>query len=140
MRRYLVVANQTLLGDDLAATLRERLLAGPCHLHVVVPATHIREHYFWTEGHDRAVAKSRLDQALDRFRALGAVVDGEVGDASPVEAIGDALRSQPHVDGVILSTLPPGISRWLRQDVPHRVGRAFNLPITLVVGAARAAA
>ena len=39
MRRYLVVANQTLGGDDLLARVRERLRAGPSHFHVLVPAT-----------------------------------------------------------------------------------------------------
>ena len=39
MRRCLVVANQTLGGDELLACVRERMRAGPCHFHVLVPAT-----------------------------------------------------------------------------------------------------
>jgi hypothetical protein len=39
VRRYLVVANQTLGGDQLLEQLRERMEAGPCHFHVLVPAT-----------------------------------------------------------------------------------------------------
>jgi hypothetical protein len=39
VRRYLVVANQTLGGDQLLEKLRERMEAGPCHFHVLVPAT-----------------------------------------------------------------------------------------------------
>ncbi len=39
MRRYLVVGNQTLGGEQLLISVRERLQAGPCHFHVVVPAT-----------------------------------------------------------------------------------------------------
>jgi hypothetical protein len=35
----LVVANQTLAGDQLLEQLRERIDAGPCHFHVLVPAT-----------------------------------------------------------------------------------------------------
>jgi hypothetical protein len=35
----LVVANQTLGGDQLLEQLRERMEAGPCHFHVLVPAT-----------------------------------------------------------------------------------------------------
>jgi hypothetical protein len=39
MRRYLVVANQTLGGEDLWGVIRERMGAGDCHFHLVVPAT-----------------------------------------------------------------------------------------------------
>ena len=38
MRRYLVVAKQTLGGDHLAQKVRECLAGGPCTFHVVVPA------------------------------------------------------------------------------------------------------
>jgi hypothetical protein len=140
MRRYLVVANQTLLGDPLVSKIRECLAAGPCRFHVVVPATHVTEHLVWTEGHDRAVASRRLAEALDRYRSIGAEVDGEVGDASAIEAIGDAMRHTEPFDQIILSSLPPGVSRWLRQDLPHRIERAFGLPVALVVSTPVAAA
>jgi hypothetical protein len=39
VRRYLVVANQTLGGEELWAAIRERMGAGDCHFHLVVPAT-----------------------------------------------------------------------------------------------------
>ena len=39
MRRYLVVANQTLGGEELWAVIRERIGGGDCHFHLVVPAT-----------------------------------------------------------------------------------------------------
>lgn len=133
MRRYLVVANQTLLGERLLAEIRIRLAAGPCQFHLVVPATHAKDHAVWTEGHDGVIAGGRLTEALERFRAEGAVVDGEVGDASPLEAIGDVVRREPPFDTVIVSTLPPGISRWIKQDLPHRIERAYDLPLALVV-------
>ena len=39
MRRYLVVANQTLVGEELWGVIRERMGGGDCHFHLVVPAT-----------------------------------------------------------------------------------------------------
>lgn len=133
MRRYLVVANQTLGGKALAAAVRGCLAQGPCDFHIVVPATHPKDHLTWTEGRAQAIATRRLEAALREFRELGASVDGEVGDASPTLAIGDALRGRPY-DEIILSTLPPGPSRWLRMDLPHRVERTYGLPLTHVVG------
>jgi hypothetical protein len=139
MRRYLVVANQTLLGDALLGRIRERLAAGPCQFYLVVPATHAPGRSVWTEGHDRAVAADRLREAFERFRGLGAEVEGEVGDAHPIDAIRDVMLHAPPFDEILLSTLAPGLSRWLRQDLPHRIQRTFELPLTIVV-AARVAA
>jgi len=133
------VANQTLLGDELAAKVRECLLVGPCEFHVVVPATHVREHLAWTEGHDHVVAQGRLDEAMSRFGSIGADIDGDVGDARAIDAIGDALRAHAPFDEIIVSTLPLGLSRWLHQDLPHRVERAFHITTT-VVTATRAVA
>ena len=39
MRRYLVVANQTLQADELREELRKRVSAGPCSFFVIVPDT-----------------------------------------------------------------------------------------------------
>jgi hypothetical protein len=64
--------------------------------------------------------------------ARSAAVTGEVGDISPVRAIADALLAA-EFDEIILSTLPPGPSRWLRQDVVHRVRRTFAVPCTHIV-------
>jgi hypothetical protein len=32
-----------------------------------------------------------------------------------------------------LSTLPSGVSRWLKLDLPHRVEQRFELPVTTVI-------
>ena len=132
MRRYLVVANQTLGGSHLIDKVRETLAAGPCAFHVLVPATPPGHFATWTEGEALAVAQERLDTALTRFKELGAEAAGEVGDPDPLQAIADAMRERPF-DEIILSTLPPGASRWLRQDLPHRVERSFSVPVTHVV-------
>src|SRR5205814_6494009 len=113
-------------------TVPECLAAGPCQFRVVVPATHAGNDFTWTEGHDRAAADKRLAEELARFRSLGAEADGEVGDANPLEAIGDVLRRESF-DEIILSTLPPGVSKWLGQDLPHRVEKSFRLPVTHIV-------
>lgn len=133
MARYLIVANQTLSGDQLVDELRRLLGEGQCSFHVVVPATHTKDQAFYTEGGSHAVAEKRLEAALERFRALGAEVDGEVGDASPMLAVRDCLMTGAY-SGVILSTLPPGVSRWLKQDLPHRLERTFGVPVLHLTG------
>lgn len=129
VRHYLVVANQTLGGEHLVEKVRACLAAGPCRFHVVVPATAPEDHPTWTEAETHAIAQDRLNLALERFRGLGAEVEGEVADPNPMDAIRDVLLRE-EVDEIILSTLPAGISRWLKQDLPSRVERTFDLPVT----------
>ena len=133
MRRYLIVGNQTLASDQLAEKLQHILAAGPTEIHVVVPATPTHEHFTWTEGAAHEVAERNLKSAIARFSELGAEVNGEIGDAHPMEAIRAVLHHQPF-DEIILSTLPLGLSRWVKQDLPHRVRREFGLPVSHVVG------
>jgi len=128
-----------LLGDPLLVRIKECLAAGPCRFHVVVPATHVPGRVTHVDGPEHTFAATRLREGLERFRALGIEVDGEVGDARPIDAIRDAMRNAPPFDEIILSTLAPGLSRWLRQDLPHRIHRTFELPLSTVT-AARAAA
>ena len=134
VHRYLVVANQTLGGELLLAKIRELARAGPSAFHVVVPATPPSDHV-WTEEEAAKLATSRLDSALERMARLGLDADGEVGDGSPMLAIEDAIRDQGPFEAIVLSTLPPGLSRWLRLDLPHRVESAFGLRVIHVIGA-----
>ena len=131
MRHYLVVANQTLKQPDLSEKIKAIIDAGPCDFFLLVPATRAHEPVRWTPADAMAVARRRLEGALERFRALGAEVIGEVGDPSPVVAIGEVLRRRSF-DGLILSTLPVGPSQWLRYDLPARIEQVFNVSVELV--------
>ena len=132
MRRYLVVANQTLGGPHLLSLLRELALK-PATFHVLVPASPPADHS-WTESEARAIARKRLDIALERFGTLGAEeVTGEVGDERPIQAIADVLAREPF-DEIVLSTLPPKVSRWLKLDLIHRVESSYGLPVRHVIG------
>ena len=106
------------------------MAAGEASFHIVVPASPPAG-VTWTEGRSKSEAQERLDAGLKAFGALGAAVTGEVGDPSPVQAVGDALLSDTY-DEIILSTLPAGPSRWLKQDVVSRIERHTEVPVTHV--------
>jgi hypothetical protein len=131
MRSYLVVGNQTLDSPELESAIRERIARGPATFHLVVPATPAGHGLTWDEEEARALAAKRLSAALGRLHESGADVSGEIGSRDPVEAAEDAVRGR-EVDEIILSTLPPGISRWLGQDVPSRLKGAVTVPVTVV--------
>jgi hypothetical protein len=136
MRRYLVVANQTVTEPHLLQKVRDCMAADDCTFHIVVPASH--PNGAWTEHSVQAAAQERLDAGLDAFGKMGATVTGEVGDASPVRAVGDVLL-RDDFDEIILSTLPPGPSRWLKQDVISRMRSRYDVPVTHVAAGPMAA-
>ena len=126
MGRYLVVANQTLGGDQLMAEVRRRAAAGPSSFYVIVPNTRSSD---VDEHRATLIAQSRLNQALNQLRTEGLDARGDIGDPEPLTAIEDALAGQ-QFDEIIISTLPSGISHWLRMDLPQRAERKFKLPVT----------
>jgi hypothetical protein len=135
----LVVANQTLPSPALADAIATRIDAGVTAFHVVVPATPPASHGMtWDETDSRREAGARLEEFLVHLRARGVEATGEVGDRDPVAAVRDALRGR-EVDEIILSTLPPGISRWLGQDVPSRLRGAVPVELSVVYEQEKAA-
>jgi hypothetical protein len=134
VRRYLVVANQTLGQPQLTETILAHFHASPGHFHLLVPATltQVAEPARLTRAEAVAMAQDRLDLALAELRALGVPVSGEVGDPSPMLAIGEVL-SRGSFDQLIISTLSVGPSQWLRRGLPERVERVFHLPVSLVI-------
>lgn len=158
MKRYLVVANQTLGGEDLLNAVRERAASGPAHFHVLVPDTAAKDQASLAAGglgagaggqagsvfvapinpdvtdepgHATRVARQRLREMLHQITELDADVTGEIGPPDPYEAIKQELEDR-QFDEIILSTLPSGLSRWLGMDLPHRVGRLFDGPVTVI--------
>lgn len=132
-KRVLVVANQTSAGRSLRREILRRVKQGPHAFTLVVPATAPKDHLVSTDDEAEETARRHLEAALGALQAEGVDIDGHVGDASPVLAVADALLADSYEE-IILSTLPPGMSRWLRQDLPMRVERRFGLPLTVVIG------
>lgn len=132
MKRILVVANQTLGGPALMKWLRERVAQERCAIHVLVPANVDTQSWVLDDDSDRELAETRLREALGRLTDLGVDVTGEVGDPRPVDAILDVLR-RDDFDEIVLSTLPPGVSRWLRLDLVHRVERVVTTRVIHLV-------
>jgi cell pole-organizing protein PopZ len=149
MHRYLVVANQTLDSDELVALVRERTAEGPAEFWLVVPATPVKDLASNAmpipmpvmggvstlpapPAEARRLAQINLEAAIKKLTAAGGTVNGTVSDADPVRAVRDAVDSR-EFDEIIVSTLPPRLSRWLHHDLPARLQHDFHLPVTHLV-------
>ncbi|MBM4407291.1 MAG: universal stress protein [Chloroflexi bacterium] len=128
---YLIVANQTIASPTLAEAVAERVRRGNATFHVVVPATPVPQRPTSDESAAASAAAERLQAVIRRLHDLGAEASGEVGASDPVAAATDATRER-HVDEILLSTLPPGLSRWIGMDVPSRLRAAARVRVTVV--------
>jgi nucleotide-binding universal stress UspA family protein len=132
-RRILVIANETVGGSTLRDEIHKRTEGVAEHVLVVTPALNSPlRHWVSDEDSARAEAQKRLDESVARLREAGIRADGEVGDAEPLQAIEDALRTFG-ADEIIISTHPEGRSQWLERGVVSAARERFAVPITHVV-------
>jgi hypothetical protein len=130
--RILVVANETVAGRALRGEIVSRATLESDVL-VVCPALNSPlRHWASDEDGARAEAERRLSASLSALAAEGVGARGEVGDADPVQAMDDALRTFG-ADEIVISTHPPGRSNWLEKEVIGRARERYPVPITHVV-------
>ena len=132
-RRILVIANETVGGDELLTILRDKASGVNEQVLVVCPALNSQVRT-WASDEDgaRSAALGRLDASLARLRQHGVQAQGEVGDGDPLQAIEDALRTFG-ADEIVISTHPEGRSNWLERNVVGAARERFDIPITHVV-------
>lgn len=141
MSRYLVVTHQTALSPALQRRVSALVAEDPAAEFVVLVPEAPGPPLTW-EGETVDVAGQRAEgaRALLEEKAHARVVRTAVGAPDPLQAITDELRMQPGYDTLVICTLPPGVSRWLKLDLVHRAERKFGLRVIHVVAEAPAPA
>jgi hypothetical protein len=133
--RVLVVAHKTAATQPLLDAVRERAQRGPSRFTLLVPrATHGLHKVVDPEDQDAGETQGVINHAVPLLsEAAGTPVEALVGDADPGAAIQDAINLHGF-DEVIISTLSPRVSRWLKLDLPSKVA-GLGLPVTTVTPA-----
>jgi GABA permease len=146
MGKLLIVGNRSLGGAELASLVTERVQSKPHAAHLVVPvpnpvasavavgasAPDMAPTLSRDIEDDRRAAQQQLDFGLQWLEELGVEASGELSlDADTPAAVARLVESHGF-DEVIVSTLPTKVSRWLRQDLPCRIGRKVSVPVTVV--------
>jgi hypothetical protein len=117
-RRVLVVAVDAVVPEGLARA----------DVVVVAPALNSRLRR-WVSDEDaaRRRADERLGALVDRLRPIVGHVEGRVGDADPLLAIGDALATFPADEIVVAAGAEYSAGRIL--DLVARAQERFALPV-----------
>jgi len=152
MRRYLVVANQTLRASALRDEISKRIEKEPSTFYLLVPNT-AAAHYASvpaaggilpmpsivtdygrpsSDAEASELSRERLDRTLAELAKLEVPVDGCLGSPHPLEAISTVV-AEHEFDEIIIATLPRRLSRWLKADLPHQAERRFGLPVTTII-------
>lgn len=128
----LIVAHKTATTDALLEAVRHRAHTGPATFHLLVPRQAHGLHRVvdpQDSGDEEAVGV--IVAALPRLtEAAGSEVTGSLGDSEPLAAIQDAVNLDDFAE-IIISTLPLGMSRWLRLDLVSKT-RGLGLSVTHV--------
>jgi hypothetical protein len=130
-RRLLVVANQTLGGQELRAELLAR--EPRPELRVVAPVLVSRAKYVMSDiDAELVLARERLEEMLVWARREGFAISGVVCAEGPLTALEDELR-RFGPDEVLISTHTPERSNWLEAGVVGRAREELDIPVGHVV-------
>jgi sugar/nucleoside kinase (ribokinase family) len=122
----LVIANQTVLSDELLDRIRQRAAESKAAFLIVAPQDDAEPH----EDADR-----RLRRALSDLRGEGIDAHGQIVHPDPHTAAMHVFNDE-RVDEIIVSTFPGEKSGWLRRDLVERLRKDTNLPVDHVVSGA----
>ena len=123
----LVIANQTVVSDELLDRIRKRAAQSPASFLIVAPQSDDEEH---------ADADRRLRRALSLLRGEGIDAHGQVVHPDPYTAARHAINDE-RVDELIVSTFPGERSGWLRRDLVERLRKDTKLPVEHVISPVR---
>jgi hypothetical protein len=121
----LVIANETVIGEELLDRIRARAARGPASFLLVSPQSDPSQS-------EHPEAERRLRRALAELRASGIEVHGQIAHPDPYAAAMQAVEDE-RVDEIIVSTFEEEKSRWQRRNLVERLQNDAKLPVEHVV-------
>jgi phosphopantetheine adenylyltransferase len=126
-KRTLVVANQTMEGQELIETLKSKAGEEPRRFIVIAPQSAGEG-----ESADEDEAAKRLAHMLGELESAGLEAVGQVVHPDPYTAIQNALQFYGP-DDIVISTFPETRSGWLRSNLVGRVEASTGKPVEHIV-------
>ncbi len=133
-RRVIAILTDNLHGSEPVEQILANTDRAGVDLRVVVPAveTSALQHTLGDVDEPKHEAEERLAAALEMLRASGVEVNGEVGDADPVQAAQDALLKAP-ADEVLIFEHCEAQSKWYENGLLERAQEEIELPLRVVM-------
>ena len=125
LANVLVIANETVIGEDLLDRIRARAARGPASFLLVSPQSDPSQS-------EHPEAERRLRRALSELRASGIEAHGQIAHPDPYAAAMQAVEDE-RIDEIIVSTFEEEKSRWQRRNLVERLQNDTNLPVEHVV-------
>lgn len=126
--KVLVVANETVGGQELIDAVEARKTDGEVEAFVVCPQNQPKHGYVIYDGSVREAAENRLKTTIAQLKIDGVTARGEVMDPDPFSATMDAIE-EFHPDEIVVSTHPSTRSGWLRRGLVDRIRQESGLPV-----------
>lgn len=121
----LVLANETVLGEELLERIRARAREGNVSFLIVCPQSD-------PTRSEHPEAERRLRAALATLRSEGIDVHGQIAHPDPFTAAMNEIHDE-RTDEIIVSTFPGERSGWLRRDLVGRLRAEAGIPVEHVV-------
>jgi hypothetical protein len=121
----LVLANETVIGEDLLGRIRDRAASGPANFLIVSPQSDPSQS-------EHPEAERRLRRALSELRAAGIDAHGQIAHPDPYSAAMQAVDDE-RIDEIIVSTFEEARSGWMRRNLVERLREDTKLPVEHVV-------
>jgi hypothetical protein len=121
----LVLANETVIGEDLLDRIRARAGRSPATFLIVSPQSDPSQS-------EHPEAERRLRRALSELRASGIDAHGQVAHPDPYAAAMQAIDDE-RIDEIIVSTFEEARSGWMRRNLVERLREDSKLPVEHVV-------
>jgi len=135
MAQYLIVTHKTAFAPELRDKVRELIGEDANAVFAILVPESPGENYTW-EGETISPAQETAEALMESLEtSVGARVNRiAVGPEDPLQAIAGELSLDKGYDALVISTLPLGVSHWLRMDLVHQAARKFGLPVHHVIG------
>lgn len=124
-QNVLVIANETVVGEQLLGKIRDRARQGNTSFLLISPQSD-------PSASPHPDAERRLRRAVAQLRSEGVDAHGQIAHPDPFTAALEAIREE-RIDEIIVSTFGPEKSGWLRRDLVERLRNETNLPVEHVM-------
>ena len=128
--KLLVLTSEPISARQLQGALPRDLDPQAAEVMLVAPAFHENALRFWVSDADDAIARAEAirRESVEQLGAQGVSASGDTGEADPLDAIEDALKTFD-ADRIVLFTHPENEQRYREGVDEAEIAERFGRPV-----------